>query len=89
MWCYSTGGASKTRFARKHDVILCYCRNEPATFNTLRMPYTAAMSSDPKHAHKFHPDGKIMLDWWADIDPINPHAARARRLSDAEAARSV
>ena len=75
VWCYSTGGASKTRFARKHDVILCYCRNEPATFNTLRMPYTSAMSSDPKHAHKFHPDGKIMLDWWADIDPIiNPHA---------------
>ena len=75
VWCYSTGGASRVRFARKHDILLFYGKGKEVTFNTLRIPYTSAMSRDPKHRHKFHPDGKIMLDWWADIMPINPLAA--------------
>ena len=74
VWCYSSGGASKTRFAKKHDVILVYAVGQQPVFNTQRVPYTSAMSTDPKHAHKFHPDGKIMLDWWADIPIINPQA---------------
>ena len=72
VWCYSTGGASKNRFAAKHDIILIYRKTGEAVFNTLRVPYTSAMSKDPKHQHKFHPEGKIMLDWWADIPPVNP-----------------
>ena len=72
-WCYSTGGASKRRFAQKHDVLIAY-GGPDAIFNTQRVPYTSAMSRDPKHAHKFHPDGKIMLDWWEDIAPLNPQA---------------
>ena len=65
---------SKKRFAKKHDVILAYGNGEGTTFNTIRVPYTSAMSQDPNHAHKFHPDGKICLDWWPDIPPINPLA---------------
>jgi len=74
IWCYSTGGATKKRYARKHDVILYYRKGLPPTFNTPRVPYTSAMSADPKHAHKFHSGGKIMPDWWTDIDAINPMA---------------
>lgn len=74
IWCYSTGGATKKRYARKHDVILYYRGGREPTFNTPRVPYTSAMSADPKHAHKFHPEGKIMPDWWTDIDAINPLA---------------
>ena len=75
VWCYSSGGASKRRFAKKHDVILCYGKDaDQSVFNVLRVPYTSAMSRDPKHEHKFHPDGKIMLDWWTDLAVINPQA---------------
>ena len=73
-WCYSTGGASPKRYAAKHDTILYYVKGQNNTFNTPRVEYTSAMSRDPKHASKFHPDGKIMLDWWSDISPINPQA---------------
>ncbi len=75
LWCYATGGASKKRFSRKHDVILFFARDEQnRKFNTQRQPYTSAMSQDPKHAHKFNPEGRIMTDWWTDIDAINPQA---------------
>ena len=71
VWCYSTGGASTTRFAKKHDVILYYSKTDNIFFNTPRVPYTSAMSKDKKHAHKFHEDGKIMLDWWNDIPALS------------------
>ena len=74
VWCYSTGGASPSRFSKKHDIILYYSKGKSTTFNTPRVAYTSAMSRDPKHIRKFHPDGKIMLDWWTDISPINPLA---------------
>lgn len=74
VWCYSTGGASRKRFAAKHDTIFCYARGGGTVFNTPRQPYTSAMSKDPKHRHKFDPKGKIMLDWWMDVAPLNPQA---------------
>jgi len=33
VWAYRTGGASKTRFARKHDIIFLYGKGEARTFN--------------------------------------------------------
>ena len=37
-WCYKSGGASKRRFARKHDIILLYARDEKrASFNPLKV----------------------------------------------------
>ena len=33
VWCYSIGGKSKKRFARKHDVILFYTKSDRYTFN--------------------------------------------------------
>ena len=74
VWCYSTGGATPRRFSRKHDVLFFYGKKANPLFNTQRMPYTSAMSQDPKHKHKFNKDGRIMLDWWSDITPINPLA---------------
>ena len=74
LWCYTNGGATKRRYSRKHDVILFYSKTDNYIFNTPRIPYTSLMSKDPKHQHKFHKDGKIMMDWWADISPLNPMA---------------
>ena len=33
VWCYRTGGASKTHFGRKHDIILFYTKSNQLTFN--------------------------------------------------------
>jgi site-specific DNA-methyltransferase (adenine-specific) len=42
VWSYQTGGASKQRYARKHDVILFYTKSEKFTFNSseIREPRT-------------------------------------------------
>ncbi|MEK7757556.1 MAG: DNA methyltransferase [Planctomycetota bacterium] len=41
-WVYQTGGASKQRYARKHDVILFYAKSNAFTFNSdsIREPRT-------------------------------------------------
>lgn len=61
IWCYSSGGASKHHFSRKHDNLFVYCKN-PAVckFNALREPYPRDYGDRPG----FHPDGRIMNDWW-------------------------
>ena len=74
VWCYSTGGASKKGFAKKHDTILRYSKGDNPIFNTMRQPYTSNMSKQESKQHLFNPDGKIMLDWWQDILAINPMA---------------
>jgi DNA modification methylase len=42
VWNYQTGGASKRRYARKHDVILFYSKSDGFTFNSsaIREPRT-------------------------------------------------
>ena len=42
IWTYATGGASKRRYARKHDVILFYTKSSSFTFNSnsIREPRT-------------------------------------------------
>ena len=72
VWCYSTGGAPKGRFAKKHDIMLYYRKTDKAKFNTQRVPYSSVISK--KHKHLFHPEGKIMLDWWEDIPFIHQKA---------------
>jgi DNA modification methylase len=42
IWSYQTGGASKRRYARKHDIIFFYTKSERFTFNSqqIREPRT-------------------------------------------------
>jgi len=42
IWSYQTGGASKRRYARKHDIILFYAKSDRFTFNgqDIREPRT-------------------------------------------------
>ena len=39
IWHYSSGGASKKRFSKKHDVILFYTKTNNYTFNPQYRPY--------------------------------------------------
>ena len=72
VWCYSSGGASKKYFARKHDVLLVYGRGIHPTHNVIRVPYA---TPDVEGRAGFHPDGKMLQDWWSDIGIISTTAS--------------
>ena len=82
VWHYTGGGRSKTYFSRKHDIILCYAKAGPPTFNAdaIRMPYkeTSGYAKGgivAKSGKRYmpHPDGTPPDDVW-DIPIINPLA---------------
>lgn len=61
VWCYASGGASKRHFSRKHDNLFVYAKDaDRCRFNLLREPYPR----DYGGREGFHPDGRIMNDWW-------------------------
>jgi DNA modification methylase len=62
------GGRGKTRFARKHDAILFYSKQEKYTFNPVFIPYKSKMT-EWRHLHgsqkgKPIPAGRIPSDVW-------------------------
>lgn len=61
IWCYNSGGASKKHFSRKHDNLFVYAKNaDSCKFNLIREPYPRNYGD----REGFHPDGRIMNDWW-------------------------
>ncbi|MYA75350.1 MAG: site-specific DNA-methyltransferase [Acidimicrobiaceae bacterium] len=68
VWCYSSGGASKKRFSRKHDVLLLYGRERDVVHNVIRVAYA---TPDVEGRPGFHPEGKMLQDWWTDIGIIS------------------
>ena len=79
IWNYQTGGASKERYARKHDVILFYTKSKIFTFNssTIREPRSEkAMkrAQNPKGARITADDvDKLPTDVF-QIPALNPMA---------------
>lgn len=59
-WCYNSGGASKRKFAAKHDHILWYSKSNLYVFTSPREPYPRDYGGRPG----FHPEGRIVNDWW-------------------------
>ena len=77
VWCYRGGGAPRSDFGRRHDVILRYSVGQPYHFDgdAVRIPYEAegqGRTDDSmwgRHrgttkVYKPHPLGKIPEDWW-------------------------
>jgi DNA modification methylase len=92
IWFYRGGGASKKRFARKHETILLYTKGKEWTFNldAVRTPYSPdVLRSLPSRydksyrrnkvysGYKPHPLGKIPDDVWI-IQPIMPSDKKER-----------
>lgn len=88
IWHYRGGGVSKTRWGRRHDVLLFYTKGpKPKTFNVdeVREPYSEASAERLRYkARSFrgektydtyepHPKGKHPDDVW-DMQPIMPSA---------------
>lgn len=67
IWYYSGGGASKKRWARKHDVLLFYTRGRTWTFNAdaVRVPYKwQAGQPRADGSERDHQKGKLADDVW-------------------------
>ena len=68
VWCYHAGGASKRYFPRKHDTLFVYGKEEKrSVHNILRLlPYRDIYARDKsgKVNPGYHPDGKMLHDWW-------------------------
>jgi len=69
-WCYKTGGATRRRFARKHDVLLFYGKDaEQTVFNPQKEKSYMAHKYGFKKS-RFEQDERgqyswvIMKDWW-------------------------
>ncbi len=80
IWHYTGGGRSKTRFSRKHDVLLWYSKGPGRVFNidSIREPYepTSGYAKGgivSKKGKKYmpHPSGKPADDVW-DVSIVNP-----------------
>lgn len=70
IWCYKSGGATKKRFGRKHDVLFFYSKNpDSKTFNTLtEKSYMMHKYGFTKSKFQEDKNGQyslvIMKDWW-------------------------
>ena len=70
IWCYKTGGATKKRFARKHDILLFYAKNaNQMIFNTQKeksymMHKYGFKKSDFQEDEHGQYSRVIMKDWW-------------------------
>jgi len=80
VWSYQTGGASKRRYARKHDVILFYTKSDEFTFNSqqIKEPRTEKSikrAQNPQGARIGSDDvDKLPTDVF-QIPALNPMAA--------------
>lgn len=80
IWSYKSGGASKTNFANKHDIIFWYSKTSNYIFNEQKYKRYVDKSKgyDPRIEYHKDEDGReyrinIMTDVWEDIGIISPN----------------
>jgi len=70
IWCYKTGGATKRRFGRKHDILLFYGKDAAQTVFNVQKEKSYMMHRYGFKKSKFQEDEQgqyswvIMKDWW-------------------------
>ena len=71
VWCYKSGGASKRRFAKKHDILLFYAKDaRKCRFNPLKIKSYGQTGGGQGGAVKYYRDDKgtysvvTARDWW-------------------------
>jgi DNA modification methylase len=80
LWCYKSGGASKSWYAKKHDTIFLYCKGNKYTFNPQKEKSYMKPSSGKNPAQTYYKDkdGSYTLvytkDWWTDIGMLSTDA---------------
>jgi len=69
IWCYKTGGATKRRYGRKHDIILFYSKSNNYKFNLIKeksymMHKYGFKKSNFQEDKKGQYSWVILKDWW-------------------------
>ena len=74
VWCYKSGGISKTEYPKKHDVILFYSKSSIMFYKPYLVPYTEKTLqrglTKCKGNYKLNNDGTPQIDWIDDINPL-------------------
>ena len=90
VWCYKSGGASKRQFARKHDILLFYAKDDRhCIFNPLKVKSYGQSGGGQGGKVQYHKDklGTYSIvsarDWW-DISMLS--TTGPDRLSDTKTA---
>jgi len=89
IWCYKSGGKSKTIFPKKHDVLLYYGKTKNTNFYPDRVRIERINPNNKiieENGEKFvvfkkfnreykykYSDGAMVEDWWDDITNIGPN----------------
>ena len=83
VWCYKSGGASKRLFARKHDILFFYAReNKSCNFNVIKVKSYGETGGGHGGAVKYHKDEKgtysivAARDWWEISMLATTHSER-------------
>lgn len=71
VWCYGGGGAPKTEYPNKHDILLWYTKSANWKFNKQYRPYSEGTLSRGLTAvkgdnYKLDDEGAMLNDWWAE-----------------------
>ena len=86
VWCYTSGGVSKSYFARKHDLILFYSKSRKYLFNTQYRAYSEGTlqrgltqyKKNLNENYALSKKGAVQNDWWVDIQPVLSPTSRER-----------
>ena len=74
IWCYTSGGISKSDFPCKHDNILKYSKSKTYTYNPILKPYSEKTLkrglTKCKGDYELSDQGTPIVDWWNDITPL-------------------
>lgn len=80
IWAYKSGGASRKRFSRKHDIIFFYSKSKkpyfkPVTEKSYMKPWSG---KNPAQTYYEDQEGTFtmvnMKDWWQDIGMLSTDA---------------
>ncbi len=88
-WCYTSGGAGKTAFSKKHDTIYLYSKANKHIFNIQYYKRYALIQEgeevgfDPRIQYYKDEKGRsyrlnLTLDWWSDIGIVSPNSNTER-----------
>jgi len=74
VWCYKSGGLSKTEYPKKHDVILFYSKSSEMNYSPCLVPYTEKTLkrglTKCKGNYKLNKKGTPQVDWINDVTPL-------------------
>jgi len=73
VWCYRSGGATKKRFSRKHDVLFFYSKEyKKFNYNCIkeRVYYDKPFFSPEQDEEGRYYADVLPVDWWTGIQPV-------------------